>query len=285
MIKLRDAGRHRARGPRGARRHRAAPHRGRDRLRPRRRSATTPAAWSSRTSTSRSRPARRWPSSGPTGAGKSTLAKLVTRFYDPTAGPGAHRRPRPARRDHALAAQPARRGPPGAVPVRRDHRRQHRLRPARRHRRARSARRSTGSGSTDVIERMPDGLDTVVHERGQTLSSGERQLHRPGPGLPGPSPGAGPRRGHLQPRPPVGDEDRSRPRRPAREPHRHPHRPPAVDGHAGRPDRGGRRRAGSSRSAPHDELVAAGGRYAEMYDTWIRHAEGGQREEVGELAR
>jgi len=27
-----------------------------------------------------------------------------------------------------------------------------------------------------VIERMPQGLDTVVHERGQTLSSGERQL-------------------------------------------------------------------------------------------------------------
>ena len=31
-------------------------------------------------------------------------------------------------------------------------------------------------GLTDVIERMPNGLDTVVHERGQTLSSGERQL-------------------------------------------------------------------------------------------------------------
>jgi ATP-binding cassette subfamily B protein len=31
-------------------------------------------------------------------------------------------------------------------------------------------------GLTDVVERMPNGLDTVVHERGQTLSSGERQL-------------------------------------------------------------------------------------------------------------
>ena len=31
-------------------------------------------------------------------------------------------------------------------------------------------------GLTDVIDRMPEGLDTVVHERGQTLSSGERQL-------------------------------------------------------------------------------------------------------------
>jgi len=31
-------------------------------------------------------------------------------------------------------------------------------------------------GLTEVIERLGDGLDTVVHERGQSLSSGERQL-------------------------------------------------------------------------------------------------------------
>jgi ATP-binding cassette subfamily B protein len=31
-------------------------------------------------------------------------------------------------------------------------------------------------GLADVIDRMPQGMDTVVHERGQTLSSGERQL-------------------------------------------------------------------------------------------------------------
>ena len=34
---------------------------------------------------------------GTTGAGKTTLAKLATRFYDPSAGPGAARRRRPAR--------------------------------------------------------------------------------------------------------------------------------------------------------------------------------------------
>jgi ATP-binding cassette subfamily B protein len=31
-------------------------------------------------------------------------------------------------------------------------------------------------GLVELVERMPDGLDTIVHERGQALSSGERQL-------------------------------------------------------------------------------------------------------------
>jgi ATP-binding cassette subfamily B protein len=29
---------------------------------------------------------------------------------------------------------------------------------------------------SELVERMPEGVDTVVHERGQSLSSGERQL-------------------------------------------------------------------------------------------------------------
>jgi ATP-binding cassette subfamily B protein len=31
-------------------------------------------------------------------------------------------------------------------------------------------------GLRELVERLPQGLDTVVHERGQTLSAGERQL-------------------------------------------------------------------------------------------------------------
>jgi ATP-binding cassette subfamily B protein len=31
-------------------------------------------------------------------------------------------------------------------------------------------------GLTELIQRLPYGLDTAVHERGQSLSSGERQL-------------------------------------------------------------------------------------------------------------
>ena len=112
---------------------------------------------------------------GPTGAGKSTMAKLVTRFYDPTEG-------RVTIDGHDLRAvtMHSLRSQLGVVPqepflfagtigdniafARPDatddeiHEAVERV------------------GLTDVIARMPQGLDTVVHERGQTLSSGERQL-------------------------------------------------------------------------------------------------------------
>ena len=48
-----------------------------------------------------------------------------------------------------------------------------------------SMRRSQRSGSRDLMDRLPHGLDTAVHERGQSLASGERQLHRARTGVPG----------------------------------------------------------------------------------------------------
>ncbi len=72
---------------------------------------------------------------GETGAGKSTIVKLVARFYDPTAGrvtvDGVDLRDL----DLPRLPAPARRRAPGGVPVHGHAPRQHRLRPARRHRR------------------------------------------------------------------------------------------------------------------------------------------------------
>jgi ATP-binding cassette, subfamily B, bacterial len=112
---------------------------------------------------------------GATGAGKSTLAKLVTRFYDPTSGrvliDGHDLRGVTL---HSLRSQL------GVVPQEpflfagtigdniafaRPDASDEEIHEA-----------IDRVGLTDVVERMPDGLDTVVHERGQTLSSGERQL-------------------------------------------------------------------------------------------------------------
>ena len=112
---------------------------------------------------------------GQTGAGKSTLAKLITRFYDPTAGrilidghdlrdvtiDSLRRQVGVVPQEPFLFAGSLRDNIAFACPE-----------------------ASEGEvweavhavGLADVVHRMPDGLDTVVHERGQSLSSGERQL-------------------------------------------------------------------------------------------------------------
>jgi ATP-binding cassette subfamily B protein len=112
---------------------------------------------------------------GPTGAGKSTLAKLVTRFYDPTSG-------RVLIDGHDLrdVTMLSLRRQLGVVPqepflfagtigdniafARPD------ATDAEIHEAVERV------GLSEVIDRTPEGIDTVVHERGQTLSSGERQL-------------------------------------------------------------------------------------------------------------
>ena len=112
---------------------------------------------------------------GPTGAGKSTLAKLVTRFYDPTAGTiliDGH-----DLRDVTLRSL---REQIGVVPQEpflfagtlRDNIAF--ARPGASDEQVWAAIDSVGL--RELVERSPEGLDTPLHERGQSVSSGERQL-------------------------------------------------------------------------------------------------------------
>ena len=112
---------------------------------------------------------------GPTGAGKSTLAKLANRFYDPTAGrvllDGVDIRTVTL---HSLRSQV------GVVPQE----------PFLFSGSIKTNLRFGRPDATDadieeaidvvglrtLIDRLPQGIDTPVHERGQTLSAGERQL-------------------------------------------------------------------------------------------------------------
>jgi ATP-binding cassette, subfamily B, bacterial len=112
---------------------------------------------------------------GQTGAGKSTMAKLVTRFYDPTEGrvlidgyditkvkvDSLRRQLGVVPQEPFLFAGSLRYNIAFACPDATDDEVWEAIREV---------------GLLEVVERMPEGLDTVVHERGQSLSSGERQL-------------------------------------------------------------------------------------------------------------
>jgi len=115
---------------------------------------------------------------GETGAGKSTLAKLITRFYDPTEG-----RVLIDGHDISHVTVDSLRRQLGVVPQ------EPFLFAGSLRYNIAFAWAGGGQisddqiweavravGLTDVVERMPEGLDTIVHERGQSLSSGERQL-------------------------------------------------------------------------------------------------------------
>jgi ATP-binding cassette subfamily B protein len=112
---------------------------------------------------------------GTTGAGKSTLAKLISRFYDPTEGRVLlddvdlrllH--PKDLRRAIVMVTQEAylfsgtvadniALGKPGASPEE-----------------IRRAARAVGAH--DFIEALPNGYDTDVNKRGGRVSAGQRQL-------------------------------------------------------------------------------------------------------------
>jgi ATP-binding cassette, subfamily B, bacterial len=112
---------------------------------------------------------------GPTGAGKSTMAKLITRFYDPTEGQvridghpitevtldSLRRQLGVVPQEPFLFAGTIRDNLAFARPSASD---------------AEVAEAIRAVGLTELVDRLPEGVDTVVHERGQSLSSGERQL-------------------------------------------------------------------------------------------------------------
>ena len=206
---------------------------------------------------------------GPTGAGKSTLAKLVTRFYDPTLGRiliDGH-----DLRDVTLASL---RTQIGVVPQEpflfagtlRDN-----IAFARPEASEEQVWAAVDAvGLRDLVERAPEGLNTPLHERGQSVSSGERQLL------------ALARAFLAEPRVVVLDEATS-----SLDLHSELRVEAALDtllegrtailvahrlSTAMRADRiivvdhGGIVESGS-----HAELIAAGGQYAAMFETWAAH--------------
>ncbi|MGY0231827.1 ABC transporter ATP-binding protein [Longispora urticae] len=208
---------------------------------------------------------------GPTGAGKSTLAKLVTRFYDPDAG-------RVLIDGHDLAGVTiaSLRRQIGVVPQEpflfagtiRDN--VAFARPGATDAEVWAA--IDAVGLRDLVERTPAGLDTALHERGQSVSAGERQLL------------ALARTFLAQPRVVVLDEATSN-----LDLHSELRVEAALDvlldgrtalliahrlSTAMRADRilvvddGGIVESGS-----HAELLAAGGRYAAMHATWTSHTD------------
>ncbi|MEU4562778.1 ABC transporter ATP-binding protein [Actinoplanes sp. NPDC023936] len=112
---------------------------------------------------------------GPTGAGKSTLAKLVARLYDPSHGSvlidghdlrdvtleSLHRQVGVVPQEPFLFAGTLRDNIAFARPEATD---------------AQVMAAIEAVGLTELLSRSPDGLHTVLHERGQSVSSGERQL-------------------------------------------------------------------------------------------------------------
>ena len=209
---------------------------------------------------------------GPTGAGKSTLAKLVTRFYDPVKGEilldgtdirdlsleSLRRQLGVVPQEPFLFAGTLRDnitfGRPGATDEE-------------------VAATVAAIGLAPIVTRLDGGLDGYLHERGQSLSSGERQLI------------ALARAFLVQPKVLVLDEATSNLDREAEEQVEAAldtlleNRTAILIAHrlstAMRADRivvvadGGIAETGG-----HDELVAAGGRYAQMYATWVTHSNG-----------
>ena len=111
---------------------------------------------------------------GPSGAGKTTITHLVARLYDVTAAP-SRRRPRRPRRDPESLEDAVGYVTQDAHMFHDTHPRQPALCAAGRHGRARSGTALDAAQIAQPVGALPDGLDTVVGDRGYRLSGGERQ--------------------------------------------------------------------------------------------------------------
>jgi ATP-binding cassette subfamily B protein len=112
---------------------------------------------------------------GQTGAGKSTIAKLVARFYDPVAGRvtvDGH-----DLRDVTIDSLRTQLGVVPQEPYLFEGTIRENIAFARPGSPASEVDRAAQEvGLDELLERLPDGIETYVHERGVSLSSGQRQM-------------------------------------------------------------------------------------------------------------
>jgi ATP-binding cassette subfamily B protein len=206
---------------------------------------------------------------GATGAGKSTIAKLVARFHDPAQGRvliDGH-----DLRDVTLTSLRRQLGLVPQEPFLFTGTVGDNISFARPDATKDEIRQATCAvGLEEFIDRLPSGIDTEVHERGQSLSSGERQLI------------ALARAFLAAPRVLVLDEAtsnldlKSETKVEAALDILLEGRTAILIAHrlstAMRADRILVVEAGVIvESGPHDKLVACGGRYADMFQTWMAH--------------
>ena len=173
---------------------------------------------------------------GQTGAGKSTMVKLVARYYDVTSGSLLIDGTDIRELDLSGVPAAAGRGTAGALPVSRHGPGRDRLRPPGCHRRRSRGGGTRSGGDRDdrpAARRLPARGGRAGTQPGRRPASADR----PGPRLPGGSGHPAARRGHRRARPGVGGGGEQRDGAADGQAHHPRGRAPADDRLAGRPHR------------------------------------------------